>query len=97
MKDGALPTFKLTSGSLYVRDMGAFLRPRHMMRCMGYPVTVADCQRARADSGDLDALQLTDAELTKLAGNGMHVGCVMAVCLIAVLHVRSAAGCHDGP
>ena len=88
VRGGALPTYKRTCGSLYLRSRREFLSPLQALRSMGFPTHEADCTACDMPIVDFDALGIGHLARLGLAGNAMHMPCVLAMLLIAAVYVE---------
>lgn len=87
VRGGALPTFKRTCGALYLRSRQEFLSPLQALRSMGFPTQEADCCACDMPFVDFDDLCISSAAQCSLAGNAMHMPCVVALLLIAAVYL----------
>ena len=88
VRGGALPTFKRTCGSLYLRSRQEFLSPLQALRSMGFPTQARDCRACDMPVVDFNALGIGPAGQCSLAGNAMHMPCVVAMLLIAAVYLE---------
>ena len=88
VRGGALPTFKRTCGALYLRSRQEFLSPLQALRSMGFPTQKTDCRACDMPVVDFNALSIGPAAQCSLAGNAIHMPCVVAVLLIAAVHLE---------
>ena len=88
VRGGALPTFKRTCRALYLRSRQEFLSPLQALRSMGFPTQATDCHACDVPVVSVNALGMSPARLCSLAGNAMHMPCVVAMLLIAALYLE---------
>ena len=91
VRGGALPTLKRSCGSLFLRSRSELLSPLQALRSMGFPTTKMDCEACDVNAVDFDALAIRPAGQCNLAGNAMHMPCILAMLIIAAVYVEKLA------
>ncbi len=88
LRDGSLPTLTLACSSLFRPSRRDFLSPRQALRAMGFPMSAEDCRACDMEPIDFDSLGILPSDLSHMAGNGMHIACVLALMLVAIVFVE---------
>ena len=55
---------------------------------MGFPMLACDASASGVQLMDWGGLDISRGQRVKMAGNGMHVHCVAAVVLVALVHIE---------
>lgn len=87
LKSGALPNLTTNCGSLYSTQLRRTMHPFELLLNQGIPATE---QAAKASHTPRIHFPVSSQAIIKMAGNGMHVPCVGAVLLCAMLCVKTS-------
>ena len=84
--DGSLGSLRCNS-KLYVQSVKEFLSGKQLMRALGWPVHLSDCETAGLSKRQLPE-ELSNSDLVAMAGNSMFAPCVSLTFLAIVLRDR---------
>jgi hypothetical protein len=87
LQDGSMMTLTTSSQGIYSKKHKRCLQATELLAVQNLPATKAWAKAAKCHELKVPA-DVCDSAITKMAGNGMHVGAVGAVALIAALFVK---------
>ena len=86
LRNGSLPNFTTNYGSLYSTELKRTMTPWELLLNQGVPVTEA---AAKAAGVRQLKFEVPPHAVVRMAGNGMHVPCMGAALLAAMLHTNT--------